>query len=278
MIDGFFELPASKKTWFLDTCVWGEIVSSNEVEDNFVDYVKANKLLVGLTYHTLVELSRAKRLLSQFDNLFSKLPLYVWLAMPYDHLFDTELVHYPKKPKIKWLPLSALRLDGKQVKDVMVQFAQNPLFIGSRQETLEYGHGRFMSLTKFKRNFPPSEGGTYSPDQAYTFSQLNGIDYFCRHEPHFLKRIGVRDFVPEGIPSLFARSLFLFYKYYIHGQSPEKSDFIDYAHIAYLPYVNVYVTEKNASNVIRHIQSEGLCFEGKKVLNVSQFIKKMLSA
>lgn len=86
-----------------------------------------------------------------------------------------------------------------------------------------------------------------------------------------MKKIGPRNFLPEHIPSQFARSLFLFYKYYIQEHSTIRSDFLDYAHISYLPYVDKYVTEINASNVIKHIKSTSVFLSDIDAITVTQF-------
>ena len=271
--NGFIELPKGNQTWFIDTCIWSEIISSDEVTEDFITYFHKNNLLAGLTSHTLFELSRAGHLLQKYDNLFEKLQDSVWLAMPYDDLFDLELQNYPSQPNIKWFPITRLFLEGNRVSSVIEQLIKKPLFVRSRQDAINFGNEEFMSLNQFKENFHPVDGLKYTTEQANTFAQLNAISYFLKHETLFLKRVGVRNFLPEGISSLYARSLFLFFKYYIHGQTPGKSDFIDYVHISYLPYVNVYATEINASNVIRHIQSIGLNFAEKNILNMSQFLE-----
>ncbi len=64
----------------------------------------------------------------------------------------------------------------------------------------------------------------------------------------------------------------------IHRQIPNKSDFLDFAHISYVPYFNTYVTENNASNVLRHIKSTGLSFSDTQVMDLPQFIKEIQSA
>jgi hypothetical protein len=273
----FIELPVGIQAWFLDTCVWSEIVSSDQLMKRFVSYFQSNNHLAGLTAYTLFELSRADRILPYLDNLFSIMRHNVWIALLYDQLFESELASYPAKPIIRWMPLSMLTGEDNQAVKIMTKLAKNPLFKMSRDEHLDFGFSSFMSLEKFKKNFPPSNGQEFSSQQAYDFSLWNGIDYFLRHEPQIIKRLGPRNFLPEGIPSQFARSLFLFFKYYIHGQSPNKSDFLDFAHISYVPYFDVYVTEKNVSNVLRHIKSTGLLLADIEIMNVTGFVEMFTS-
>lgn len=246
----FIKIPSSIRTWFLDTCVWGEIVSSENSTNKFIDYFFRKNFLAGLTTYTLFELSRLKSKLEELDNLFFKLRHNIWIAQLYDSLFDEELANYPKKSEIRWMPMSSLTGEQEGLIGVMTRLSNNPLFIKSRSQHLSFGESRFMSLEEFKRNFPKSDNGEYTTTQARTFALCNGLSYFLRHEIKIIKRIGPRNFIPEGISSQFIRSLYLFYKYYIHGQSPSKSDFLDFAHVSYAPYFDFFVAEKNASNVL----------------------------
>lgn len=274
----FVEIPKGIKTWFLDTCVWGKIVSSEQITKKFIEYFSANNYLAGLPIYTLFELSRADKKLSGLDNLFFRMRNNIWIALLYDSLFDAELASYPNRPKIRWMPLSMLTGEEEGLVRVMTKLANNPLLAVSRSEHLDFGNLRFMSLEKFKENFPTSDGSNYTPSQAHTFALCNGIDYFLRHEPHVIKEIGPRNFLPEGLPSQYIRSLFIFYKYYIHGQSPGESDFLDFAHVSYAPYFDIYATEKNVSNVLRHIKSTGLFLAETKIIHVTEFLDMIKSA
>jgi hypothetical protein len=269
----FIEMPQGIQTWFLDTCVWSEIISSKQNLENFISYFQKNNYFAGLTLYTIFELSRAKYILKDLDYLFIQMKHNIWIPLFNDDLFDYELRNYPIKPKMRWMTIMGLvENDGIPI-NLLQKIITFSGFIDSRNDHLQFGKSRFMSLEEFKKNFPPSENSNYSTDQAYAFSRFNAISYFLSNERNVLEKIGVRDFLPEGIPSQFARSLFLFYKYYVHGQSPVESDFLDFTHISYTPYFNVYVTEKNVSNVLNHIKSEGIYFKDLKVIKLTQFME-----
>ena len=131
-----------------------------------------------------------------------------------------------------------------------------------------------MELEQFKRNFLPDSNGKYTPDQAERFAWMNGVDYLRRHFFGFLRRFKNRPGEPkmERLPSVRVRSLFVFYKYYVHGQSPGESDFLDFAQVSYAPYCDVYVTENNACNVLRRIRINGHMLAGTEALTISDFL------
>jgi len=270
--DAFIELPSGIRTYFLDTCVWGAIVESEAIGDNFISYFVSNNHLAGLTSYTLFELSRAERLLPKLDSLFLRARYNIWLALLYDQLFDNELASYPSQPKTRWMPLSMITDDENP--NVMSKFANDPRFVQKRDEHLQFGYSEFMSLEKFKENYPPDEDGHYSPSQALDFAWCNAVDFLGRYFPGFLSKFrdDASSFDSSKISSIQMRSLLLFYKYYIYGQVPDRSDFMDFAHVSYAPYVDVYVTERNVLNALRHIKSNNLMLSDTELFHVSEFV------
>jgi hypothetical protein len=268
----FGEIPPSITTYLLDTCVWGEILESESTTDAFVSCFESQNLLAGLTAYTLFELSRAERLLPRLDSLFLRARYNVWIALLYDQLLDLELSSYPSPPTMRWMPMSMIT-DEEQT-DVLSKFAGDGRFAGARDEHLQFGYTEFMTLESFKKNYPPDEDGRYSTAQAEEFAWCNTVDFLGRHFRGFLRRFDDKasDLDTSRIPSVHMRSLFLFYKYYIHQKVPQKSDFMDFASVSYAPYVDVYVTERDVMNVLRHIRSTGLMPSDTELLHVTDFI------
>jgi hypothetical protein len=271
--NAFTEIPAAITTYLLDTCVWGTVVESESTMDAFVSRFESENLLAGLTSFTLFELSRAERLLPRLDSLFLGARYNVWIALLYDQLLDLELRSYPFPPQMLWMPMSMIADD--QQPNPLSKFAGDERFAGARDEHLEFGYNEFMTLERFKQNYPPDRQGHYTPTQAEEFAWLNTAEFLGRHFRGFLRRFEheASDLDTSRIPSVHMRSLFLFYKYYIHQKVPQDSDFMDFAFVSYAPYVDVYVTESDAMNVLRHIQRTGLMPSDLEVLHVTEFIR-----
>lgn len=125
---GFIELPSSIVTWFLDTCAWSEIISSESKTQNFISLFEKNNYLAGLTTYTLFELSRVDALSSKLDTLFYKMRHSIWLAIPYDKLMNIEQNMYPEKPKMKWLSLSAIVDKNTRVENFLTRLKNSPRF------------------------------------------------------------------------------------------------------------------------------------------------------
>jgi len=212
----------------------------------------------------------------QVASLFFDMGYTIRVPTLYDQVIESEVDNYPKAYKLQWMPLSLITDEDKP--NVMSKLARDARTIETRDEHLQFGYDSFMSLEKFKENFPPeNEEKGYTTNEAEYFAWCTIVEYLGRHFQKFLIRFkeDAKNLDTNKIPSLQIRSLFIFYKYYIHGQSPGKSDFMDFAHVSYSPYVNVFVTERNVFNVLKHIKSIGHMLTNTEILHVTDFLKEL---
>ena len=256
--------------------MWGTIVKSDALKANFAAYFRSNDYVAALSYFTLFELSRAPRTFGDHDSLFYEMRYHVWIPCLYDQVIESELKSYPDTWKMRWLPVSMLVDESNS--ELLDRLAGDSRFIKSRDNHLQFGLDHFMSLEKFKENFPPENGENYTPDDAEFFAWCNAVDYLGQHFIDFLRpfKNDASSFKADRLLSLHIRSLFLFYKYYIHSQSPGESDFLDFAHVSYAPYCDVYVTERNACNVLRRIKNSGAMLSNTRVLHISDFSEELM--
>lgn len=277
-MSSFVHLPLNTRIYYLDTCVWSALAESEAAQAGSMSYFQSSGRAVALSYISLFELSRAPKIFPGGDSLFLQLRHQVYVPCLYDRVIESELKSFPKTWKMRWLPLSLL-IDESSPR-ILKPLANNPDFVKSRDEHYQFGLEHFMSLEQLKENFPPLHGDEYVVDDASCFAWGTAMDYLGQHFPDFLKSnwgfIRKRGFDSlDSLLSLRIRSLFLFFKYYLHGQSPGKSDFLDLAHVLYAPYCSVFVTERNACNVLNRIKSNGLMLCDTENLHVSDFLAKM---
>lgn len=275
LMDTFIELPSGTKIYYLDTCVWGTLIESDVTKADFISYFQSNDYAAALSYFTLFELSRAPKTFGDCDPLLYDMKYNVWIPCLYDQIIESELKSYPNAWKMRWLPVSMLVDESSP--GLLSKLASDPRFTQSRDEHLQFGLDHFMSLEQFKENYPPQNGENYTPDDAEFFAWCNAVDYLGRHFIEFLRlfKDDANGFRVDRLLSLHIRSLFLFYKYYIHGQSPGQSDFLDFAHVSYAPYCDVYVTERNACNVLRRIKNSGAMLSSTRALHISDFMEEI---
>lgn len=281
LMDAFCELPPSAKVHYLDTCVWGTLIKSDVAKASFVSHFQSNDYVAALSYFTLFELSRAPKTFDDCDPLLFDMKYKVWIPCLYDQVIESELKSYPNAWRMRWQQLSMVVDEGSP--GFLSKLAIDPHFAKSRDEHLQFGLDRFMSLEELKENFPPLHGDECKVDDASAFAWGNAMDYLGRHFPHFLRshREYIRRGEFESLASLFSlriRSLFLFFKYYLHGQSPGPSDFLDFAHVSYAPYCSVFVTERNACNVLNRIKNNGLMLADTEILHISDFMEQIAEA
>lgn len=251
---GFRRLDFNARTYLLDTNVWSAIASSTEAVSAFLPWLQENNAIAGLSIFTIFELSRASQKHKDFDRLLRTAASRIYIPLIYDELSDLEMSSYPNDIELLWNPITAYSNHDKGL--IISKISQDPRFIDKRQDFLEFGFTNFMNLESLKSNFPLSDdNGKFSVDSAETFAWANTLGYLVRDFPEYLLKANVRSFDTTKLKSIYLRGLFLYFKYYIHGQAPNKSDFMDFANLSYLPYIDVYATERNVLNTLSRIKA-----------------------
>lgn len=275
----FKELPVDTQVYYLDTCVWSEMTVSEKYSEDFVKFIQTSNCVAAISSYGLFELSRNPNIITDTDSLFYKLRNLIYVPLLYDYVIEAELRIFPKIYKMRWLPLSVVV--DKSTPYLLKVLSSKPEFIDVQDGHYQFGLDRFMELEKFKDNFPPIYNeDEYTSGDSEAFVWALAMEYLGRHFPQFLKHhlksIQESDFdYFDSLLSLNIRSFLVFFKYYLHGQSPEKSDFLDFAHASYAPYCNVYVTERNISNVLKHIKAESLMLSNVEIVHFPKFLAEL---
>ena len=151
-------------------------------------------------------------------------------------------------------------------------------FVKKRQEFLDFGDQKFMKLLDLRRNFPfEDDNGNYSVEHSDKFAWATTLSFLLEYFPEFLLpyKKKLKDFDTSILKSVYFRSQFLYFKYYVHKQRPQKSDFMDYVHISYFPYLDAYVTEKNVLEVLTHMKSTTHRMPNCELFHVSSFVENV---
>lgn len=274
----FQPLKKNFEIFYLDTCVWGTVIKSEKQLRDFAAFFQEKDRMAAVSIFGLFELSRSGDLTRVFSELFSKVQDRVVITSLYDDVVEGELSSFPNVWQMRWMPINLL-FDEHNPEPFLKLF-EHAGFSSNRDAHYQFGLDRFMNLEEFKSNFPPLHGKIYTPDDVPYFSWAVGIDYFFRHFPQFARKnwpiIETKDiFAFDSVLSVTMRSWFLFYKYYLHEQTPNESDFFDFAHVSYAPYCSVYVTERNVCNVLNRIKKSGNLLKTTAIMHVSDFVRKI---
>lgn len=264
-------LPNNAETFYLDTCVWRSLPRIGDKISKFFDFFTTDNRIPVLSPYNLFELSRSKKIIAGRDSVFFNLRNRIYLPSLYDQVIEAEIKSYPQVWKMCWLPLSILVDENNP--NILEKLANDSRFIKTRNEFDQFGVDRFMSLEQLKVNFPPSNGSEYIIDDADSFVWQTTVEYLGRHFYQFLLAFknDIKKFNINSLLSLRIRAFLVFYKYYLHGQSPVNSDFLDFAHTSYAPYCNVFVTEGNLCNVLNRIKRNESILMNTRILHIDEF-------
>lgn len=274
---GFTPLNVAAKTYLLDTNVWSGLSSSPESINKFSYWLLENDAIAGLSMFTIFELSKATNILAGLDRLISAAAPRIYIPLLYDELADLEMMNYPHHVELLWNPITNFK-ESDEI-NFLSELSSDSRVIEKRNEYLNFGYEKFMRLEEFKENFPLDEDGKFVDKHAELFAWANTLDYLLRYFPNILipYKNDLKSFDPSRLRSIYLRSIFLYFKYYVHGQRPGKSDFLDFAQISYLPYIDVYVTERNVMNVLEHIKATGIDIVPCDFIHVRNFHENILN-
>ena len=271
---GFRHLDIAASSYFLDTNVWSSLASSPKCLNNFLPWLKANNAIAALSSFTIFELSRAHQLHETIDNLLTAAASRIYIPLLYDELSDLEMSNYPNEVELLWCPLTNFEENSNVM--FLSTISKDSRFTNKRQEFLDFGYDKFMNLETFKKNFPlDDESGKYSEENAELFAWASTLDFLLRYFPNVLLPFkgNLKAFDTSRLKSLYLRGQFLYFKYYVQGQSLNKSDFMDFAHTSYLPYVDAYVTERNVLNVLSHMEATGKGLLKCELFHIRAFVE-----
>jgi hypothetical protein len=281
----FTVLPPEITTYYLDTCVWSEVFRSRETCRRLIESFRSRRCIAGISLYGLLELSRAPALVESGNYVFREMCSETAIPYLFDDLVEEEMRAFPRRCEMHWLSLN--RLIDEKNPSFLETIANDQRMLDVRDQHRQFGRDYFMNLEDMKGNFPPLHGDDYTVEDAPHFAFGVLVEYLGRHFPAFLKSVwpAARRFVKRNekpfdfgrLQSVYIRTLLIFFKYYLHGQSPQESDFFDFAHVAYAPYCDVFVTERNVCNVLNHIKSSGLMLADVEIVHITDFASAVAS-
>jgi hypothetical protein len=127
---------------------------------------------------------------------------------------------------------------------------------------------------KRKRNFTPSNSGQYTRQQATEFAAVIVMQWLAQTHRQFLRAFENRaqDLHTEVFLSVRLLALVNFYKYHLGRRDPAKlSDFGDEFHLAYIPYCQLAIMERDLCDVLNQIKRHQDALDSTVVRNIDFF-------
>ena len=278
---GFERLNNGVKSYLLDTNVWSSIASSPKATSNFLPWLEANNTIAAMSIFTEFELSRVSNLHQIVDQLLTIASSRTYIPLLYDKLSDLEMSKYPNDNDVELLWASVTNFKHSAEINFISDISQDSRFVNKREEYLSFGKDKFMKLEDLKENFPlEDKDGNYSEENVDLFAWATTLNFLTRYFPEFLHPFkgNLKAVDTSKLKSLYFRSQFLYFKYYVHKQSPAKSDFLDFANVSYIPYIDTFVTERNILNVLSRMKKLGNKLSVCELVHVRSFVETIESS
>lgn len=248
-----------------DTNILGMLASDVTMHRPLRDFLHRHDLCVAVSVVHGSELSEARNLHADLNKLLAAVPSAV--VKPIWVILDEEVRSYPNR---RTDTLVLYTLDSSLGRRDFADFLSSSGLAEARKQqrlAAEKMPERFNAL---KANFPPSESGNYTCEQADDFAWTITVQYLSDTHLPFLRRFedNASDLDVDVFLSVQLFGYALFYKYYLHGKQPEVTDFADMQHLACIPYCQLAVLERDMCDVLNHIKSRHQALDGVVVKNV----------
>lgn len=251
-----------------DTNILSMIASDLAKWRRLQNFLYRHDLCIAISAAQVAELSEVSLLHADLNTLLTAVPSV--LTKPPNIILDEEVKSYPHRRTntLVLYPLNALF--GKED---FAQFLSSPKLIEARKQQRMSAKQMRLRFESLKPNFPASESGRYTWEQAEEFTWMITVQWLADTHPFFLQRFKQKasDFNAEVFLSVQLFGYAIFYKYYLHSKQPELSDFGDMFHLCTIPYCKLAILERDMSNVLNHIKSHHKVLDGVVVRNVDFF-------
>ena len=258
---------------YLDTCIYSHLAKNTQLWDDLLGLLLANDLCLAVSSGNLAELADAKGLHGILADLLLLMPSA--MIKPWDVILQEEVVAHSEQRTASLLfhPFNQLLLE-KDGRRTLVGLFRGKDLAKARRGQLRDAR-RMLSLhRKLKPNFPPSKSGQYTHQQADEFAAVIIMQWLADTHHEFLKSFKnrVQDLHTEVFLSVRLLALVNFYKYYLGRREPAKlSDFGDEFHLAYIPYCELAIMERDLCNVLNQIRRHQHILGSAVVRNIEFF-------
>lgn len=226
------------------------------------NYLAEHDLALGVGTGQFPELAEADRLHESLTTMLTCLPSAL-IKTP-DTVLAEEVAAHPgrRTDSLLLYPLNAL-LGEKNGPETLRQYLSSPSLQHARRGQRELADQSLHQHAELKSNFPPAQGEKYTRAQANRFAWMQVVQWLAEAHTSFLKQFeaDIQSLQVRSFPSvrLFGREMF--FKFYLGGREPSRTDFGDMAHLFALPYCNLVIMERDLASTLRQIKrhDEVLC-------------------
>lgn len=248
-----------------DTNILGMLASDVALHRSLRDFLYSHDLCLAVSLIHGSELSEAKDLHVGLNKLLTTVPSA--LVKPPWVILDEEVNSYPER---RADTLALYTFESPLRRADFSRFLSSDELAESRKEQRLAAEQMPQRFDALKANFPPSESGRYTWEQADDFAWTITVQWLSDTHVPFLGRFAdnAADLNADVFLSVQLFGYALFYKYYLHGKQPQVTDFADMQHLACIPYCQLAILERDMCNVLNHIKSRHRVLDGVAVKNI----------
>jgi len=254
---------------YLDTNVLSLALEHSEWYRPFFNFLFRNHLYIAFSNPLLLELSKVERKHADLDTFFAILP---WAEVKsFETVIEEEVKSYPEK---RTEPLLVCPLNLEFGENTISQLLISEETEEARRKQLLYAKAMKRQFDLVKSNFPPSEVGWYTREQARTFAWMITMQWLTLSHPAFMKKLNDRGVVlkAEAFPSIQLYAYYVYHKYYLGNKKPkELSELKDLFHLFYFPYCKLLILERDICDVLNEIKYRCKVLSDVEVRNIDFF-------
>jgi hypothetical protein len=258
---------------YLDTCIYSHLAKNTQLWNDLFGFLLANDLCLALSSGNMAELADARSLHGTLADLLRLMPSA--MIKRWDTILDEEVAGHPERrtASLFFHPLNQLLLE-KDGRRTLVKLFRGTDLAKARRLQLRDARRMLSIHRKLKPNFPPAKSGQYTRQQANEFATIIVVQWLAETHREFLESFEhrVHDLHTEVFLSVRLLALVNFYKYHLGGREPAKlSDFGDEFHLAYIPYCELAIMERDLCDVLNQIKRHQDVLSSTVVRNIEFF-------
>jgi hypothetical protein len=261
---------------YLDTNILSYLANHSGCWSKLSEYLFAEELFIAVSGAQLVELVDADCQHEALRNLLLLVPS-AWVK-PIEQIVDEEVAAYPNprtSPLMMYITQAMLLEKGDPFAKLKGYLGNGRLKAARRDQKHsipQFIHG----VVARKSNFPPSASGKYVKEQAGFFAWCIVLQWLASSHLSFVKQFknNASELRAELFPSIYVYALYIYYKYYLQGREPKRSDFGDLHHIGSIPYCRIAVVEKDMCSILNQIKRNENVMPNTEVHNID-FIRNL---
>jgi len=253
------------KIYQVDTCVISDFFDDLSIYQKFLDMLTKQETLIGISISTILELKKMPKRYDWFKSEFTALPTF--LLKSSEMLLKDEIKSYPYENMES--PMLASLFEGKTLLeyfDSSQKFQNTAKFLEKNKPVV------LNSIVSLINNFPPDKDGKYSNFKIEEFLNKVTLQQLESFFSEWFKQLDSNIKIETDLfKSLRSQLLITFWKFYLmKDRNVKKSDAFDITIVSPLPYIDLFLTEKNMRNDIEQIKKKKLFFEDLEVKTIHE--------